>query len=116
MFELINKDQRQVLRSFHNKGHVMNDEQYLRALRRVGVDETIKDIRKLEKGMRETLKTDTKIPVVDRVYDAVGSVEAYVRRNRLSGVVRPGGSWGLSIGRTIAAFMLQGIFPYSFRE
>lgn len=30
--------------------------------------------------------------------------------------MRSRGVWGQSIGRTIAAFMLQGVVPYSFRE
>lgn len=44
------------------------------------------------------------------------SFEVYVLTNQLGEAVHAEGSLGPSIGRTIAAFTLQGIFPYTFRE
>lgn len=75
-----------------------------------------KDARKLEIELRETLKRDATILLVDRVCDAFGRFEEYVRRNQLGEVVPTGGTRGRSFGGTTAAFMLQGIFPYSFRD
>lgn len=72
-----------MLSDIHKEGQVMNEEHYLRDLRRVaGVVGTVKDTRTLERKLKEGLKMDAKVPVMDRVYDTYERFEAHVRQNQ----------------------------------
>lgn len=66
--ELTDEDQRRVLSDAYNEGRDMNEEQFLRALKRVAeVIDTIRDTQTLERESKENLKMDAKVPVMERV-------------------------------------------------
>lgn len=59
---------------------------------------------------------DEKKPVMDSVYIPPDGFEAYAQNDQLDEVIRPGSRWKPVHGRSISNFMLQGIFPLSFKE
>lgn len=92
MLEIVDDDQKRVSSDLHNSRQVINAEQYLSAQRSVaGVIDMMKDKRKLESKLEETLKMDTEFPAVERVHAMFWRFEAYVRRSQLGEVIRPGG-------------------------
>lgn len=67
--------------------------------------------KKLDNEMKERLRTDARKPVTDRVHMNLERFEAYVHRNQLNEVLRPGGRWKPVHGRSVGSIEAQGTHP-----
>lgn len=70
----------------------------------------------MDSDMKELLRMDARMTVMDRVITAVERFEAYVHELQLESILRSEGSWRHGYTRSVTSFRIQGIYPFSFRE